>query len=143
MICNLFPEPTFFLYSTDVPSLLYYSHVPTAVVALLLGFFVFINGRKFILNQLLFAISICFFLWILTNLILWTNIHSDLMLFVWTMYVLLFSFISILFVYFSYVFTEKKNISFPVKLGLVALLAPVLIFAPTYFNLGGIQHHKL
>jgi len=137
MICNLFPEPTFFLYSTDVPGLLYYSHIPTAAVALLIGLFVFLNGRKFLLNRLLLAISLCFFLWIVSNLILWTNIHSDFLLFIWTIYVVLFSFISISFIYFVYVFLEKKDISFSLKSILLALLAPVLLFAPTSLNLGG------
>lgn len=137
MICNLYPAPTFLLYSTDVPSLLYYSHIPTAIIALLIGLFVYLNGKKFLLNRLLLAISICFFLWILSNLILWTNIDSNFLLLTWTVYSVLFSFISILSLYFIYVFLEKQDISFTLKCVLLALLTPVLIFAPTYLNLGG------
>jgi signal transduction histidine kinase len=137
MICNLFTAPTFFLYSNDVPALLYYSHIPTAVIALLIGFFVFLNGRKFLLNRILLAISMCLSLWILTNLILWTNINSDFLLLTWTVYVVLFSFISIFSLYFIYVFIEGKDISPRLKTLLVALLAPVLLIAPTYLSLKG------
>ncbi len=138
MICYLYPEPTFFsLYHPDIPSLFYYSHIPTAVIALLVGFFVYFNAKHFLLNKLLFAISLCFALWTFANLILWTNIHSDLLLFVWTIYVVLFGFISVLSVYLTYVFLEKKDASGTVKTVLTALLAPVLIFASTNLNLSG------
>ena len=96
MICNLFPAPTYFFFSANLPELLYYSHIPATAVALLVGLFVFLNGRQFLLNRLLFIISVCFSLWTLSNLILWTNIHSDFLLLIWTFYVVLFSFISIL-----------------------------------------------
>ena len=138
MICYLYPEPTYlFLYHPDIPTLFYYTHVPVTMVALLVGFFVFFNNRQALLNKLLFAISICFSLWTLTNLFLWTNIQSDLLLFVWTLYVVLFSFISIFSIYFTYVFLEKKDVSLRIKTVFLTLLTPVLIFAPTYLNLGG------
>ena len=137
MICNFFPEPTYFFFTSDVPSLLYYSHIPTAIVALLIGLFVFLNARQSLLNRLLFAISVCFALWTLANLVLWTNINSDLLLFTWTIYVVLFGFISVLSVYFTYVFLEKEDISRTIKMILAILLTPILIFAPTYLNLGG------
>ena len=137
MICNLFSEPTYFFFSPDLPGLLYYSHIPAAIVALLIGFFVFLSGRKLLLNRLLLLISICFSLWILSNLILWTNIHSDFMLFVWSFLRVLSSLISILCVYFIYVFLEKKDISLLLKGVFLVLLAPVIVLAPTYVNLGG------
>jgi signal transduction histidine kinase len=137
MICNLFPEPTYFLFSSGVPGLLYYSHIPTAAIALLIGLFVFLNGRQFLLNRLLLALSIFFSLWTLSNLILWTNIHSDFLLLIWTLYAVLFSFISLSCVYFIYVFLEKRDVSFQLKSIFLALLAPILIFAPTYLNLTG------
>lgn len=137
MICNLSPEPTYFFFSSNLPELLYYSHIPATVVALLVGLFVFLNGRQFLLNRLLFIISVCFSLWTLSNLILWTNIHSDFLLFIWTFYVVLFSFISIFCVYFVYVFLEKKDTSLLLKSVLLVLLAPTIIFAPTYLNLSG------
>lgn len=137
MICNQFSEPVYFLFSNGVPGLLYYSHIPTAVIALLVGFFVFWSGRRMLLNRLLFIIALCFSLWTFSNLILWTNIDSGFLLFVWTLYVVLFSFISISCVYFIYVFLEDKDAPSSIKAVFATLLAPILIFAPTYVNLSG------
>lgn len=137
MICNLFSEPTYFLFSTDIPRLLYYTHIPTTIIALLVGFFVFWNGRKLLLNQLLFGISICFAFWTFSNLILWTNIHSDFLLFVWSFLRIFSSIISILCVYFVYVFLEQKDVSNFLKGVFVSLLTPVILFAPTILNLRG------
>ncbi len=137
MICNLFPPTTFFLFSSDIPELLYYSHIPATVVALLVGFFVFLNGPKVLLNRLLLVISICFSLWAFSNMVLWTNIHSDTLLLFWTFYTVLFSFISVFSVYFIYVFLYKKDISFKLKMVLLALLAPALIFGATSLNISG------
>src|SRR5688572_26401576 len=108
MICYLYPEPSYFIFSPELPELLFYSHIPAMVLALMVGLFVFFNGRKLLLNQLLVIISLCFSLWTLANLILWSNIQSEVLLLVWTLYVVLFSFISIFSVYFVYVFVDKK-----------------------------------
>ncbi len=137
MICNLFPEPIFFFFSTDIPDMLYYSHIPAAIVALLIGFFVFFNAPKVLLNRLLLAISISFSLWAIVSLISWTNIHSDFLLFIWTFYGVFSSFISILCVYFIYVFLEKKDVSLLIKAIFFFLLTPILIFAPTDLSLSG------
>jgi len=137
MICNFFPEPVYFFFSSDIPDLLYYSHIPTTFVALLIGFIVFINGRKSLLNKLLLLISICFSGWTFFNLILWTNIHSEFLLFIWVLQSTLISFIALSSIYFVYVFLEKNDISFSVKAVLFAILTPVLILAPTYMNLKG------
>ena len=137
MICNLFSEPTYFIFSSDLPDLLYYSHIPAAVIALLVGMFVFINNRKLLLNQLLLIISICFSFWALANLILWTNIHSDFLLFVWIFLAVFSSLISIFSIYFMYVFLYKHDISFSLKLVFLLLLAPVLMLANTDLSLSG------
>ncbi len=137
MICYLFPEPTYLFFSSNLPGILYYSHIPATVVALLTGLFVFWNGRKFLLNQLLLIIAVCFSLWTLSNLIAWTNIHSNFILFIWSFFGLLSSLISIFCIYFIYVFLDKKDITFRLKTVFLALLAPVLALAPTSFSLRG------
>lgn len=137
MICYSSPEPLYFIFSSGVPALLYYSHIPTAIIALLIGFFVFWKGKQFLINRLLLAISVCFSFWVVSNLILWTNIHSDLMLFVWSFLRISFSLISILSIYFIYVFLEKKDVSLLLKIIFLILTVPIIILSPTYVNLGG------
>ena len=137
MICYSFSNPLYFIFSSDVPALLYYSHISTAIVAILIGSFVFWKGKQFLINRLLFAISACFSLWVISNLILWTNIHSDLMLFVWSFLRIYFSLISILSIYFIYVFLEKKDVSILLKSIFLMLIVPIIILSPTYANLKG------
>lgn len=137
MICYLFSEPIYLIFSKDVPVLLYYSHILTAVIAILIGFFVYKNGKKFLLNKLLFAITICFSIWVVSNLILWTNIHSNIMMLVWSFLRVFSSLISVLSIYFIYVFLEKRDISILLKIIFIFLIVPVVILAPTHLNLSG------
>jgi signal transduction histidine kinase len=139
MICNLFPEPTFLLFSSDIPPLLYYSHIPTTILALIVGLFILINNRKNLLNQLIFVICVAFSLWTFINVILWTNIHSDVLLFVWSFLRVLSSLISILSIYFIYVFLEKKDVSLTIKAIFITLLAPVIILAASDVNVSGLD----
>lgn len=137
MICYLFPEPTYFLYSTEVPGLLYYAQIPAATIALLFSFYVFWNGRQLLLNKLLFIISIFFSFWTLSTLIAWTNINSDLIIFVWSFFGLILGLISIFCIYFVYVFLKKKDIPTKMKVSFLALLSPILFLSSTYHNLSG------
>lgn len=139
MQCYLFNEPTYLFFTTGLPHLLYYSHIPSAIIALLIGFFVFFNDRNALLNKLLLLIAICFSSWTLISLISWTNIHGDIILFIWPLFGVLQAFIAILSVYFIYVFLEKKDIPFKLKLIFFTLLAPVLLFAHTDVSVSGIN----
>lgn len=136
MICYLYPEPSYFLFIPDLV-LVYYSHVPVAILSLIIGIFVYIHGRKYLINKLLFLIVMSFFAWSFANLVTWTNIHSDIVLTAWAILGPLYSLISILSVYFMYVFLWGKDISLRLKLLLGALVAPVFILAPSSFHLSG------
>ncbi len=137
MLCYLFPEPLYLFFSPSVPALLYYAYIPVTILALFFSIYIFLKGQLYILNRLFLAICIFFSLWTVTSLILWTNIHSSFMLFVWSFSGLILSIIAILCIYFTYVFLEKKDISNKIKAIFITLLAPVLILTPTSFNVGG------
>lgn len=137
MICNFYSESLYFIFASGVPELLYYSHIPTIVIALLVGLFIFLSNRHSLLNVLLFAICGAFSLWVFLNVIAWTNIHSDFLLFIWPLFAILIAVISILSIYFTYVFLNKKDVSFTVKMVFFVLLLPVIIFAPTDIDISG------
>lgn len=137
MLCYFFPEPSYLFFTTDVPDLLYYSHIPSMALALLVGLFVYFNARHLLLNKLLLIISICFSLWTTFNLFAWTNIHADFLLFIWPLFGILSAFISIYSIYFIYVFLNKKDAPNKLKLLFLILLAPTLIFGATNLNLTG------
>jgi len=137
MICYLYEAPTYFFFAPDLPELLYYSHIPASVLALLIGFFVFLHARDQLLNKLLLIISVCFSLWTLTSLIAWTNVEANFVAFVWPFFALLSSFIAIFSIYFIHVFLTKEDVSFRLKLGFLALLTPVLLLAHTNLSISG------
>lgn len=124
--------------AAEIPPLLYYSHIPTAVIALLVGFFVFLNGPKKLANRLLLGIAICFSLWTLYSLTSWTNINGSLIAFIWPFFAATKTLLAILCVYFVYVFVNQgKDVSWGVKSIFLLLLTPVFIFAPTDLSMTG------
>ncbi len=137
MICNYFAEPLYLFYVSDLPGIIYYSHIPAIIIPLLVGIFVFLNDRKSLLNRLLLGICASFSLWIFFDLISWTNIHSDLILFSWSFFGPLQALISVLSIYFIYVFLEKKDVHVGLKLIFLALVGATIVIAPTELSLHG------
>jgi len=135
MICPTYPDPQYFIFSSQVPPLLYYSHLPAILISLLLGFFVYFKNRRLLLSKILLAISIVFASWTFLSLITWTNNDSQIIMFVWSFFGILYALLCIFSLYFVHVFINKKDISFRLKLFLGLLLFPVAIFAPTSYNI--------
>ncbi|MDX9913164.1 MAG: ATP-binding protein [Candidatus Moranbacteria bacterium] len=135
MICPSYSDPIYFLFSTDVPALLYYSHFTAIGISLLLGFFVFLKNRQSLEAKILFLISICFSFWAFINLITWTNNESSLIMFVWSFFGLFFSLICILSFYFAYVFVNKKDLPMKIKILLALMFFPIILFLPTRYAL--------
>lgn len=136
MICYLYPEPLYLIFVPDL-SLIYYSHLPVTVLAVLVGLFVYASGPKFLLNRLLAIVLGSFAFWNVINLIAWTNIHSDFILFAWSFFGIFSALISIFSIYFIYVFLDGKDVSSWIKVVFLALLAPVVALASTAHNLSG------
>lgn len=137
MICYLYDAPTFLFYAADIPSLLYYSHVPTTIAALLIGFIVMIHNPKKLLNQLLFGLTLCFSLWTFASLTAWTSINADYLAFIWPLFAISSALLSILSIYLALVFYRNGDISFLEKIALLTLITPVLLFAHTNLNFSG------
>lgn len=137
MICYLYNEPSYLIFSADVPELLYYSHIPTAIIALLVGLFVYLNARDSLLGKLLLTICLSFSIWIASSLFAWTSIDGDFLSFIWPFFGVMPAFISLFSIYFIYVFLEKKDLPFKLKLLFIALLSPILLFAHTNLNFSG------
>ena len=137
MICYLFSAPTFFLFSSDVPALLYYAYIPITLITFFIGFYVYRNGENSLLNKIFFAICSLFSFWTIIALIEWTNINSNIITFVWSFSGIILGLIAILSIYFIYVFIdEEKNIA-KVKIVFLSLLAPIFFLSPTNLNLKG------
>jgi signal transduction histidine kinase len=112
--------------------LLYYSHIPTAIIALLAGVFVYTQNKKDLLAKILLSISLVFSLWAFLDLAIWINYDkASVLMFSWApieiFSVLLFE----LCLYFVYVFITKKDAPIIAKIGFALLLLPIIIAAPT------------
>jgi len=136
MFCEAWPDLKYLIFTSHVPDLLYYSHMPSIVISLLIGLFVYFKS-KLLTGKILLAISSVFSLWAILNLIVWVSPDSRLLMFIWSFFGLLYALIYILSLYFVYVFIEKKDISIKIKAILGILLLPVIFFSSTGYNLSG------
>ncbi|MDO8659919.1 MAG: hypothetical protein Q7K54_04980, partial [Candidatus Parcubacteria bacterium] len=141
MICPGLSQPFLFLFSSDVPQLLYYSHIPAAITSLLLGFLIFRFGDKKKSSLILLFLTINFFLLFITNIILWTNIDVNILTFFWFISQFIFLLLPILSFYLFYIFSKKDEVLpyFYKILGLiaVAIFLPIILFGYNidYFDL--------
>jgi signal transduction histidine kinase len=127
---------TIFLRENSLISLIYYSHVPTAALSLLIGFFVYLKNRSSLASFLLFILLLSFSCWSILDLVTWTSVDSRATSFSWAIMYLfegLIFFVSLLFVY---AFTGKGEISNTKKTIIGLLFLPFVILTPTAYNVG-------
>lgn len=117
--------------------LIYFSHIPIAIISLFIGFFVLFRNKELV-SRILFSMSVTFSLWVFFDFLLWEfGYNSQLAMLSWSLLSLLFSLFFVLSLYFFYVFIEKRDISFFGKIFFAMLLAPVVILFSTSLNLAG------
>lgn len=121
--------------NADFVKLIYYSHLPVSLVALLVGGFVFFKKRDELTNRILFLIALSFSVWSILDLISWVSTDSRLIMFSWSLLGVVNSLVFAFCLYFVYVFIFKKDASFSAKLIVGLILLPIIIFTPTNFNL--------
>lgn len=129
--------PKFLIFSSNVPPLVYYSHISVIIVALVLGIFVLANGKKELLNQVLFFTLLPFVLWVFLDSIFWATNRSDVVMFAWAMTILVEPLVYMGAFYLVYLITSKKDLSFKSKLVSWLIFLPVIIFTPTHYFLSG------
>lgn len=135
MLCLDNIDTTFFIFSDAVPSVLYYSHLPTMFVALFLGFFVYFRSGRNLLGKVLLSISFSFSLWTLINLIIWTNSNSEWIIFLWSILGFLYIFICLSVLYFFCVYLDKQDINLIKKLIFLLIILPSIVLIPTSLDL--------
>ena len=134
MFCTDVPAPLWFIFSESVPSLLYYSHIPSAIIALFLGVFVYFRSDNRLVGRILLLVATMFFLWSASDLILWTNIDSRVVMSVWSVINLLEMFVSVGTLYFAFVFLEGRDTKLRCKLIAGIPLIAYMLFIPTSLN---------
>ena len=136
VLCNeIFPK--FLIFSSNVTPLVYYSHISVMVVCSILAIFILIKGKKELLNKVLFFTLLPFILWIFLDSIFWAENRSSIIMFVWSMQILIEPLVYIGAFYLIYLLAYKKDVPFKLKLILGLLYLPVVIFTPTHYTLTG------
>ena len=129
----------FLIYSSNVPQLLFYSHIPAMIIALLVGFIVFAKSGKSKVGVILLVINILFFLWAIFDLILWATNRPDMVMFFWSMQVLIEPLIYLISFYLTYLFIKKQDLPFKPKLLAILLYFPVVALLSSHYNLLGVN----
>lgn len=137
MLCPGWQHPLFLVFSSDpkIPSLLYYSHVPTALIAILGSLFIYSKNKRSFSAKVLVAIAIFFSLWSFADLILWAGNDISVILFAWPFLSVAEAAFFLTTLYFVYVFLEQDDISFRKKFLLASLFAPIVVFIPTVYSI--------
>lgn len=134
MFCTDISSPIYFIFSRDVPGLLYYSHIPAVLIALFLGLFIFFKNKKDGLYLLLLNIS--FALWVFINLITWTNNNTSSVLFSWSFFGSLFLLIFLFSSFLLHSFVFKKELDIKWKFLSLVFITPFILLTSTKLNLG-------
>ncbi|MEK7145066.1 MAG: HAMP domain-containing sensor histidine kinase [Patescibacteria group bacterium] len=133
-------EPAqYFIFSSNVPTLLYYSHL-TAVLTAVIFALVLLPRIRESLPVKLFIMTILFFTaWTVIDLPLWALNRPDIDLFLWSVQVLAEVLVYVTAFYFAYTFIVQKDLRFLWKLGLIILLAPIIVLLPTSYLFPGVD----
>lgn len=120
----------------EIPNILYYSHIPAAIISLILAIFVVYKNKDYV-GRVLFILALSFSLWSLMNLVVWIGHDSRLIMFAWSFFGILSVAITLSSLYFVYVFFGKGDVSFPKKIIFGLILLPAILLTPTIYNLPG------
>jgi len=131
--------PTLLFFSENIPSLLFYSHFTAVISVIIVGGFLFIRNKENLAIRYLLIVFLVFLFWTIVDVVIWATNRSDLVLFLWSLQVLLEPIIYVLAFYTLYSFVYNKIPSFITNLLVSILLLPLIIFTSTNLNLSGIN----
>lgn len=133
-ICN-FTGPKYLIFSEHVPPLIYYSHLPVAFITIILGIYLLLKGVKELSHQIIFTLMLIFSLWVSLDSVFWASNRSDIIMFVWSIQILIEPLVYLCSLYLVYVILNKKDCDFKNKIILLVLYVPVIILSPTQYGL--------
>jgi signal transduction histidine kinase len=133
-------EPAQYLFfSSNVPTLLYYSHLTAVLAAVVFSLLLLPQARESLAIKW-FLISVVFFsAWTILDVLLWASNRPDLVLFYWSLQLLLEILLYVSIFYFAYVFIAQRDLSFLKQCGLALLLLPIVVILPTHYLLPGMD----
>jgi len=103
----------------------------------LIGFFIYLKNKKNLSANIFFLISIFFSLWVASNVIIWISPDSRVVMFLWSLINIFEISVSLLTLYFSYIFLEGKDLALKFKLLGIIFMSPLIFLSFTNINLKG------
>lgn len=135
-LCNdVFPK--FLIFSSNVSSLVYYSHLSVVFISLILGLFILLNDPKKLINRVFFFTIFSFIIWVLLDSVFWAANRGDIIMFVWSMTILFEPLVYIGGFYLIHLLAYKRDMTFLTKVVIGLMYLPVIIFVPTSYTLTG------
>ncbi len=119
------------------PPLLFYAYIPIMAVVLFLSNFIVKKDKNILQSRSLMLLGLAFSVWIVNIIVQWTAVDASVVYFAWQVTPLLEIFIPLATVYFTYVFIDKRDIVFPLKLVFALIIIAVAVLTPSAFNTAG------
>lgn len=132
-----FEGADYWIFSSNVPSFIYYTHLTALVLSLAISLFVYFVDRKNLVNRILFWSLVPFLLWVFFNIIIWSSNRSDIIMFLWSLQIMIEPLVYIGMLYLIYVFINKRDVAFKIKIIVGILYLPLIVITPTAYSLPG------
>ena len=128
-----FEGPKYFFLSDQVPSLVYYSHIPLIAGTIIIAVMILLKGKSSyrLINKIFFYTLLAFALWVIFSLLFWSNNRSDVVMLVWGWTLAVEPLVYIGMLYLVQAIIGGSDISFNQKLVIGLLYLPVLVLLPT------------
>lgn len=132
--------PTMYIfYSTDIPSYIYYIFLPSIIVTLLLGFFVFLRNKREFSAHIFLALTLVMSIWMISMLGNWAQNDSRLSIFFDEMNILVGTIPAIFLYFILSIFYNKDKLNLW-KIALIFIpVLPLLILMPSAENVQSID----
>lgn len=133
-------EPAQYLFfSSNIPNLLYYSHISAIIIALIIGLLVYRTNRKFLISKVFLLMLSLFSVWLLIDIILWATNNPSEVMFFWPLQILTEVMVFVSALYFVKVYMGEVILSKKIILILSLLLFPFLFIIATKYGIIGIN----
>src|SRR3990167_6079535 len=122
-------SPYLLVFSSNVPQLLYYSHLPVLAAAVLLSFAIYRKSHDLASNVLTTVLGL-FSFYALLDVLIWATNRSDIVHFLWSIQVMIEVLIFAASLYLVYLVINKRDSTLGIKLIFGAILVPFIVLIP-------------
>jgi signal transduction histidine kinase len=131
---------TYLNNTSNIPSLVYYSHIPIILLCIIISIFTIKKNRDITKNFGLLLLVISLVIWISCSLIFWVSTYSNLIMTIWAVTILVEPLIYIGGLFLVKSFFKEVPTSFKENIILSLIYIPIIILLPTKYTLIGFDY---